>query len=218
MSEIVNLDLETADGRPLIHKFYRQPEPPSGLLVVYPGNHYGVDGPLLYYPCEILRDHGWDTLTVTYGFQTAGKEPFEEGLEALLSESRSAAMKALVARDYPRLGLVGKSLGAAVVAQLCESDERFLEARAGYLTPALGTPFFDPVFIQTQQPSFVAVGTADRFYSSDAIEALRGQKEFELSLIEGADHSMNVKGDLQASSASVAEVVGALISFLQQGT
>jgi dienelactone hydrolase len=217
MFELSNLDLETADGRPLIHKFYRQFEAAEGLLVVFPGNHYGVDGPLLYYPCELLRDQGWDTLALSYGFQTAGREPFEEGLDVLLSECKSAAQAAFGARDYPRLGLVGKSLGAAVVAQLCANEPEFSAARAGYLTPALGTPFFDPLFLETKQPSYVAVGTADRFYSPEALESLRGKKPFELALVEGADHSMNVPGDLTASTESVREVVEGLLAFLQAG-
>lgn len=218
MTELINLDLRTADGRPLIHKFYQQPETARGLLVVFPGNHYGVDGPLLYYPCEQLRHQGWDTLAVTYGFQSAGKEPFEDGLEALLSECRSAATVALAYRNYPQLGLAGKSLGAAVVAQLCATVPELSQARAAYLTPALGTPFFDPQFIKTQQPAYVAVGSADRFYSSEALESLQEQKSFELSLIEGADHSMNVSGDIPASTEAVLHVVEGLVAFLQSGT
>lgn len=218
MYELANLDLKTADGRPLIHKFYRQSEIARGLLLIFPGNHYGVDGPLLYYPNELLRDRGWDTLAVSYGFQSAGKEPFEEGLDVLLDECRSAAQAALRVREYPRVGLVGKSLGAAVVAQLCANDRSFAEARAGYLTPALGTPFFDPLFIETSQSAFVAVGTADRFYSSETLEELQSKKPFKLALVEGADHSMNVSGDLAASSESVRKVVEALLAFLQNGT
>jgi len=217
MHELVNLDLQTADGRPLIHKFYRHSEAVAGLLVVFPGNHYGVDGPLLYYPCELLRDHGWDTLAVSYGFQTAGKGPFEDGLDVLLAECKSAAQAAINVRDYPRLGLVGKSLGAAVVAQICANYPEFSEARAGYLTPALGTPFFDPLFLETSQPAFVAVGTADRFYSSEALEKLQGKKPFELALVESADHSMNVPGDLAASTESVRKVVEGLLTFLHDG-
>ena len=217
MHELVNLDLQTADGRQLIHKFYRQSEAAAGLLVVFPGNHYGVDGPLLYYPCEMLRDQGWDTLAVSYGFQTAGKGPFEEGLDVLLAECKSAALAALNVYRYPRLGLVEKSLGAAVVAYLCANEPGFSAARAGYLTPALGTPFFDPLFLDTRQSAYVAVGTADRFYSSEALEKLQRKKRFELTLIDGADHSMNVPGDLAASTESVRKVVEGLLTFVQDG-
>ena len=176
MYELANLDLQTADGRPLIHKFYRQSEAAAGLLIVFPGNHYGVDGPLLYYPCELLRDQGWDTLAVSYGFQTAGKGPFEDGLDVLLAECKSAAQAALNIRDYPRLGLVGKSLGAAVVAHLCANEPGFSEARAGYLTPALGTPFFDPLFLDTRQSAFVAVGTEG--INRERVQGSRGVAHF----------------------------------------
>ena len=217
MYELANLDLQTTDGRPLVHKYYRQSEAAVGLLIVFPGNHYGVDGPLLYYPCELLRDQGWDTLAVSYGFQTAGEGPFEQGLDVLLAECKSAAQAVLNVYQYPQLGLVGKSLGAAVVAHLCANEPELSEARAGYLTPALGTPFFDPLFLDTSQSAFVAVGTADRFYSSEALEKLQSKKTFELTLVEDADHSMNVPGDLAASTESVRKVVEGLLTFLYDG-
>ena len=218
MPELLTLDLITADGRPLVHKFYRHENDSDSLLVTFPGNHYGIDGPLLYYPSEQLRFEGWDTLAVSYGFQTARKEPFEEGLDGLLQECQFAVRAALESRDYSRVGLVGKSLGAAVVAHLCATDPDLAAVRSGYLTPALGTPFFDPLFKSTAQPAFVAVGTADRFYSADSMEALQSARPFELTLVEAADHSMNVPGDLSASLAAVERVVGDLHSFLTGGT
>ncbi len=103
------------------------------------------------------------------------------------------------------------------MAQQCENYKRFTYARAGYLTPALGTPLFDPLFLETSQSAYVAVGTADRFYSSEALEDLKDKKPFKLTLVEGADHSMNVPGDLAASTESVREVVEGLLAFLQDG-
>ena len=215
MPELVALPLETADGRPLVHKLYRQSVTAAGLLVTFPGNHYGVDGPLLYYPCEILGAEGWDTLAVSYGFQTAMKEPLEDGLEGLIKECRSAVLAVLAGREYPRIGLVGKSLGAGIVAHLCVNQAELASARAGYLTPALGTPFFDPLFVKTQQAAYLALGTKDRFYSSEALEQLRAQKPFELALIEGADHSMDVTGNLTASVEAVSQAVGGLLAFVR---
>lgn len=215
MHELVNLKLETADGRPLVHKFYRWDTDPVGLLVAFPGNHYGVDGPLLYYPCELLRGTGWDTLAVSYGFQSAMREPFEAGLENLLTECSTAIARAREGRQYPKIGLLGKSLGAAVVAQLCANEPDLADARPAYLTPALGTPFFDPTFIEATQPALLAVGTADRFYSAEAVENLVAQKQPKLILVDGADHSMNVAEDLKASIAAMEQVVQGVLSFMQ---
>jgi len=215
MAELISLPLRTADGRPLVHKFYRHPESAAGLLVTFPGNHYGVDGPLLYYPAKLLGAEGWDTLAVSYGFQTAMREPLEEGLESLVLECEAAIRGAMQSRQYPRIGLIGKSLGAGIVAYLCANRSELAAARAAYLTPALGTPFFDPFFVKTSQPAYLALGTQDRFYSAEVLERLRGQRPFELALIEGADHSLDVPGDLSASIEAAGRAVAGLLAFFR---
>jgi pimeloyl-ACP methyl ester carboxylesterase len=174
-----------------------------------------VDGPLLYYPSKLLGAEGWDTLAVSYGFQTAMGEPFGAGLEALVLECWAAIGAALEAREYPRLALLGKSMGAGVVAYLCANRPELAAARAGYLTPALGTPFFDPFFEQTRQPAYLALGTLDRYYSGEALERLAGLRAFELELIEGADHSLDVPGDLSASMEATGRAIAGLMAFIQ---
>ena len=215
MADLITLPLQTSDGRPLVHKFYRHPEGAAGLLVTFPGNHYGVDGPLLYYPAKLLGAEGWDTLAVSYGFQTAMREPFADGLENLVTECVAAIAAAIESRGYSRIGLIGKSLGAGVVAYLCAHRSELTTARAAYLTPALGTPFFDPFFVKTSQPAYLAVGTHDRYYSAEVLERLQAQRPFELALIEGADHSLDVPGDLSASIEAAGRAVAGLLAFFR---
>ena len=215
MAELVSLPLTTADGRPLVHKFYRHPQAAAGLLVLFPGNHYGVDGPLLYYPAKLLGAEGWDTLAVSYGFQTAMREPFADGLENLIGECVTAITAAFEGRQYSRIGLIGKSLGAGVVAYLCAHRSELATARAAYLTPAIGTPFFDPFFVKTSQPAYLVVGTHDRYYSAAVLERLQAQRPFELVLIEGADHGLDVPGDLSASIEAAGRAVAGLLAFIR---
>jgi pimeloyl-ACP methyl ester carboxylesterase len=216
MSNIVRLSLRTSDGYPLVHKFYRQEGKSNGLLMTFPGERYGVDGPLLYYLSELMWAAGWDTLALTYGFQLT-MEPFSaDVIPGLLQECRSALEAVLAERTYPRLGLVGKSLGAGVVAYLCQSEPSLTEARAIFFTPALGTPLFDPILAQIHHPAYVAIGTQDRFYDPEGLDALRASRPFELTVIEGADHSMDVIGDLDASIEAVKRIVSEAIDFLQR--
>lgn len=215
MADRVYLPLKTIEGRPLVHKFYRQEADAKGLLVTFPGGNYGMDGPMLYYPSELLGAAGWDTLALTYGFQLS-MEPFStDAISDLLEECRAAVGVVLEEREYPRLGLIGKSLGAAVVALLCQTEPYLAGARAAYLTPPLGMPFFDPIFNQTDQPACLAIGTQDRFYDSQALESLLAGRPFELTVIKGADHSMDVTGNLKASLEAVKMVVGEVLEFLQ---
>ncbi len=214
MADLVRLPLLASDGNPLVHKFYRQEEKPSGLLVTLPGNHYGVDGPLLYYPSELLCEAGWDTLALTYGYQSAGMEFHHEAVPDITLECQTAIQLVLSERDYPRFGLVGKSLGAFIIAQLCGMGGSYKNARCVYLTPPIGTPFFDQIFLQIVQPSHIAVGTKDRFYNPQVLEDLQGARAFGLTLIEGADHSMDVAGDLVASIEAVRRVTQEGIDFI----
>ena len=215
MADRVYLPLKTIEGRPLVHKFYRQEADAKGLLVTFPGGNYGMDGPMLYYPSELLGASGWDTLALTYGFQLS-MEPFStDDIPDLLEECRAAVGVVLEEREYPRLGLIGKSLGAAVVALLCQTEPYLAEARAAYLTPPLGVPFFDPIFSQTNQPAYLVLGTQDRFYDPQMLESLQEARPFELTVIEGADHSMDVAGDLEASLNAVKRVIGEVVEFLK---
>ncbi len=214
MAELIRLPLQAADGRPLLHKFYRQDTDPAGLLIAFPGNHYGLDGPLLYYPCVSMQHSGWDTLALSYGFQAAMQEPTEQVLPGLIAECTAAVQAALAVRPYPRLALLGKSMGAGLLAYLCGAVADLAGARVACLTPALGSPFFDPLLERVAQPLLLAIGTADRFYDAQALDQLRGMHPFELLLVQGADHSMNVPGDLAASLQAMQQVVEATVGFL----
>jgi dienelactone hydrolase len=162
----------------------------------------------------LLQAAGWDTLALGYGFQAAGAALTDAALPGLIQESTAAVRAALAARPYPRLALLGKSLGAGLVAYLCGTESDLAQARAAYLTPALGTPLFDPLMARTSQPALLAIGTADRFYDREALDTLRPARPFELVLVEGADHSMDVPGDLVASLAALQRVVAAAVGFL----
>jgi hypothetical protein len=214
MPDLVRLPLRTSDGRPLPHKFFRQAQGAEGLLVTFPGNLYGPDGALLFYPSVLLGGAGWDTLALTYGFQREMGGAGPEAVTAAIDECTNGVRAAIRGSAYPRIGLLGKSLGCAVVAQLCIAEPGLASARAAYLTPMLGTSLFDPLFAQTAQPAYVAQGTADSFYDAGALESLRKAHAFSLTLIEGADHSLVVPGDLGASVAALERVTREVIAFL----
>jgi dienelactone hydrolase len=213
MPDLMRLPLTTADGRPLAHKFYRYAEGAAGLLVTLPGNLYGPDGALLFYPSVFLGAQGWDTLALMYGFQSTMSGAGPEAIASAITECAAAIASALRERSYPRIGLLGKSLGCGIAAQVCLSESALAAARVAYLTPMLGTSLFDPLFSQTRQPAYLAQGTADSFHDTAALEALRETRSFSLTVVEGADHSLIVPGDLAASIAALDRVTREVIAF-----
>jgi len=135
---------------------------------------------------------------------------------ATLDECREAVRRVLRERDYGRIALVGKSIGTGVVAHLCLEEPRCPRARTVYLTPTLEVPLFDPLFARTSQPALLAMGTADPFYSQAALDRLREQRSFELCLIDGADHSLVIPGDLDASLAALRKVTVEAAAFIKE--
>jgi len=216
MSEPVYLDLKDSVGRPLRHKYLCQPDASRGLFFQLPGDNYGVDGPLLYFPSRVLFSEGWDTCSMSYGYQSAGKPFTPEYIPGIVEECAGSLEVVLRQRSYPKLALCGKSLGAAVIAILLTMELDLDHAQAIYLTPPLGTPVFDPVFLETQAPAYLALGTADRFYDETRFNELLAKREFEYTLIAEGDHALNVEGDMDATLRGHASITRAVVEFAQR--
>jgi pimeloyl-ACP methyl ester carboxylesterase len=215
MPEPVHLDLKDSENRPLRHKYLCHTDASEGLFFQLPGDNYGADGPLLYLPARLLFSDGWDTFSLSYGYQSAGKSFAPEHIPAIVGESAGALETVLQGTSYSKVVLAGKSLGAAVIAVLLTMGLELHGARAIYLTPPLGTPVFDPVFINAQAPAYIAMGTADRFYDETGFNELLAKRDFEYTLIEDADHSLYVEGDLQATLSAHERITRAAIAFAQ---
>jgi alpha-beta hydrolase superfamily lysophospholipase len=216
MPEPTYLDLVTEDGNRLRHKYFQHEEDPKGLVVLLPGDNYGVDGPLLYFPGHWLWSLGWDTAAITYGYQSAGKMFSPLAIADVLAESQRAIQNLLSERKYKRLVLIGKSLGAALVGLLCQQMKLPSWTRAVYLTPPLG-PMFNPIFLETTPSACIALGTSDRFFDESVLRELEGNKSFDLIKVEKADHSMNIPDDLEASLAALRKVTKGILEFVTSG-
>jgi|SRR3990170_3857618 len=215
MSRFIPLPLKTHDGHPLPHTFFEGEG--AGLLIVLPGLHYGSDGPVLYHLAKRLQTSGWDTLGLMYGFQASVAFPWTDHVAQILAECEAAAREAMGRRDYPRLGFVGKSLGSLVLVQLCARGVVPDRANVAYLTPPIGNPLFDSTFAATRQPAYVAMGTADSFYSDQALAELRAQRPVLVRIVEGADHGLDVPEDLAATLRAVGVVVEDMAAFFLTG-
>jgi predicted alpha/beta-hydrolase family hydrolase len=215
MSRFVPLLLKTHDGHPLPHTFFEGDG--AGLLVILPGLHYSSDGPLLYLLAKQLQGAGWDTLGLMYGFQALMSFPWTEHVAETLSETTDAIRAAIDHRAYSRVAIAGKSLGSMLLAQLCAPGVVPEDARVAHLTPPIGNATFDAVFASTRQPAYIAIGTADSFYSGEAVASLKARRSTLIRIVEGADHGMDVPGNLAASLRAVGQVVHDVETFFLTG-
>ncbi len=200
--------LRDETGAPLVEQASFRRGTPAGILIVFPGRQYGPGAPLLRGPIEALTGESWDVLVASYREDAASGQG-----DPILGRARQALDRILPARGYRRIALLGKSMGTPYVAALCADEAGLGRARAAYLTPLIGNPVFERNFLRTQQPSYLAIGTADPFYTVEALERLKTGRDLQLTVVDGADHGLNVPGNPQASGRAVAHVVGEVVAF-----
>jgi dienelactone hydrolase len=209
------LPLKTHDGRALPHTFFESEG--AGLLVVLPGLHYGPEGPALYHLAKQMQRSGWDTLGLTYGFQAAMTFPWTDHAGETLAECGAALSEALGRRAYARVGIVGKSLGTILVVQLCTQGLVPETAGVAHLTPPVGNPAFDAAFRETRQPAYIAIGTRDSFFNEESVRAIADRPSTFVRILDGADHGLDVSGDLSATLRVVGQVVEDATAFFLTG-
>jgi hypothetical protein len=152
-----------------------------------------------------------------YGFQAAMAFPWTDYAGETLSECGAALGEVLVRRAYSRVGIVGKSLGTILLVQLCTQGLVPDSAWVAHLTPPLGNPAFDAAFRETRQPAYIAIGTRDTFYDEAAVRAVAGMRPAYVRILDGADHGLDVGGDLAATLRVVGQVVEDTTAFFLTG-
>ena len=169
------------------------------LALVFPGLGYGPDRPLLYYAGKLVREAGYNLVTVSYGDlprveRPSPGKPLDTGrLEecfALALERVMPQLKNLPKADGPASGggliLISKSIGTAVGAAWAAS--RGLSPRQILYTPVART--FDFPLVR----SIAFHGTADPWLGNEECTDGCRRAGVPLYTFEGANHSLECGG------------------------
>jgi len=209
----VRLAVVGTGGAPVPHKFLRQDAPTGDLALVLPGSGYTADMPLLHYPARLLLEAGADLLVLEYAY---GAAPPPER-ERLFADVGAACRAALAQRPYDRVTLLGKSLGTLAMAALLDAGTVPADARAIWLTPTLDD---DRIWARLRRAgggAVVAIGTADPRYDAARLAAVWATPGIETVVVDGADHGLELPGDVPGSLAALGRVVRAVQHLLALG-
>jgi predicted alpha/beta-hydrolase family hydrolase len=218
MPAVKSLEVHGYQGRLVPNSFWKQPESSDHLAIILPGQGYGVDLPVLHYPARWMYLEGKaDLMRVEYAYS---RDPSYENLPALekdrwLHEDALAGCKVgLEQGKYRKVTLIGKSLGTMAMAYLLEHEPRLSEATCIWLTPVLADIGVVRQLSSGIHASLVVIGTADPFYSEKLVHSLTAATNCEWIIIPGADHSLEVAGDLAGSMREFARVIERIGPFL----
>ncbi len=171
------MELATDHGRVPLR--YHQGEG-RGICVLYPGLHYGVERPFLYFTGKAAHHLGYDLLEVPYQ------------LTALPQGQRGAYLRAVAhstlawaAERTDRLLLVGKSAGTLVLAS--QAKPRVAVARV-WLTPLLRQAQVRSA-LQRETRGLLVAGTEDPLAPPELLEGL-GHPGLFVLVLDRADHSL----------------------------
>lgn len=189
------------------HRYLYHTDPTSDrLLVLLPGRGYTNEMPLLYGLRMVGVQHGWDTLSVTYGFHA---QPEQEPGD-LNAEVRDVLTHEGLKRDYRYVCLAGKSLGTPLAIRAAQLN------LAEHTSFILLTPVVDSHAQVQGMPTLAIIGTADRAYSPELVESTRQSPNVQWKTVERADHSLEIPGDWRQSLQILTEVMADCEAFLQR--
>ncbi|MHB8294782.1 MAG: alpha/beta fold hydrolase [Acidimicrobiales bacterium] len=186
--------------------------PPSHLALVFPGAEYGIDAPALRYPARVLAQLGAEVRVVGYG-RSGGAAGAGGGIEALVAGVRASVADVLAERGWDRVTLVAKSLGTLAIATAMQQVALPGRTSAIWLTPLFGRPAVREGAISSGWPSLLVAGSADPAHDAVAHELVVEGLGAASVEIPGADHALEVAGDVRASVQAMVTVVDAVLAF-----
>ena len=158
------------------------------VATVLPGRGYTCDAPLLHSTRLLLRTRGWSVRTVRW--------PTPPTPEQLLSLAPDL-LDGVEARTHL---VVAKSLSTRLLPAAVQRNLPGI-----WLTPLLHEPQVREAAKAASAPTLLVGGSADPYWDAAAARC-SGQRVLE---VPGADHSMEVTGDLDASLHALQKVLAA---------
>lgn len=158
--------------------------------------------PLLYYSTHAMLAAGADVVQVKYDYtQTHNRQAstLTERFSLMKADVIQMAQLALQQREYNRLTIIGKSLGTLAIPYLLGADLPVQPQTCIFLTPILKELQAVLEFFQQFLHTLFVIGTQDPYYDPDLIAKFRITDPDNFLIITGANHSLEVPGDIERS-------------------
>ncbi|UCD41988.1 MAG: hypothetical protein JSV69_15730 [Chloroflexota bacterium] len=213
---ISSLKVEEHHHLSVRNTFIQQAEPGDGIALMYPGLRYSCDKPLLHYTTEVLLDQGFDVLQLWADYDNPefrGASQAERTVQ-LIEDGKTLLKAGIKANSYTNLILVGKSLGTLTMAFILSEKLETPKLKTVWFTPLFNLPPVTNIFMELNEPAYVAGSKADPTFDDSTISQLQAKSNILLQVYEDADHSLEVPGNPLQSTRILTSLMAELIAFL----
>jgi hypothetical protein len=214
-----SLDVSGYRDRAVPNTLYRQECKANHLAIVFPGYGYQASMPALYYPVRLMLARDFDVFQVDYAYNRCADfrtSPPDEQMRWFQTDVERACDAALSQRAYRQVTLVGKSIGTRAMGHLLSADAALREVRTQciWLTPLLREERLRAQIVEGGRRSLFVIGTADQHYAPGYLRQVQEATGGQTVVIDGANHSLEIEGDVAGSLRAMERVVRAIAQFL----
>jgi predicted alpha/beta-hydrolase family hydrolase len=217
MYSFETLNIRGYRNEPVANTFLRQKHDTHHLAVLFPGLGYTAHMPVLYYPGQLLVDRGADVLRVEYAYIRRPDYQAAPGAERarwLYADVSAALDLALAQREYGQVTLIGKSIGTRAAGHLLSTRAHLPRLQCIWLTPLLRDQALCAQIKQVKHRALFVIGTADSQYDAGTLAEVRQATGGDSLVIDGADHGLEIGGDVVQSIRVMQQVIEGIQRFL----
>jgi hypothetical protein len=204
-------------GMSLKNRFYRQPNQTQKIALVFPGLAYNSTMPLLHYSIQAILATGINVLSVDYDYSNNEEflqQSLREKSEWLISDVEAALEYITKEEKQEVVCLAGKSVGTLAVGHLLETRKNLRKAKTIWLTPLIKNPDLLEQMLSYMKDAIMVIGTSDSQYDSHIIDRLNANTQLGGIVIDGANHSLEIEGDVTKSLGVLLQIVTIIQQFL----
>lgn len=183
------------------------------LAIVLPGRGYGALGPALRLPRLAVEEAGAETVVVEYPGDTPLAQ-VPEWWDDLHSSVASQVASFLSEAAPERVTFLAKSLGSVALAALPGHVALPASVDAIWLTPIFGREPIRSGAIAHAWRSLLVAGGADEFYEPEHHEAVAEALGASSLVLPGANHLLEVPGDVRATLEGFRSLTEAVMAFV----
>ncbi len=190
---------------------------PKGLAIFFPGMGYTVMGPLLHYPTGMFLNEEWDVLQINYEYKSEEVKDLtdEEFDKMVVNDCNKVIDTVIETSGYGSYFLMAKSIGTIPMSAELQRPA-FKDARAIWLTPLLNEQTVHDSMLNSRQKSICFIGDQDHHYNQERFNELNNNKNLQLHLIPGANHSLEQDFRVLESIKTHKEIMETIHSFIKK--
>ncbi len=182
----------------------------NGLAIVLPGRGYSAQGPALRLPILAAEQAGYETTVIEYPVEALEAKDWD----AVAESARRQVRQALSSPLRGRVVVLAKSLGTRVLAETADELADFEQVSVVWVTPLFGDTGIRTAAVNANWRSLIVCGEVDPFHDVDGTAEVSAGVDAEVLVLPGADHALEVEGNVAATVAGLSTLADAALDFL----